>query len=128
MARWKLKRRSKGTKETDASVNVTRVKTDPAAQQQPLARQEHPEPKEVPVMEYDEELYAQGTSVKKSQPLFESRREPMQRTSWEDPCAIERNVDTIGTKKTGTIATNPQVSDQIERKVDRLIAKKKHER
>jgi hypothetical protein len=128
MARWKVKRRSKATKEIDASNDVVPVVTNPPAQKQNIVRQEHPEPKEVPVMEYDEELYTQGTAVKKPQLSFESRKEPMQRTSWEDPCTIERNVDRFGTKKAGTIASNPQVSDQIEKKVDRLIAKKKLDR
>jgi hypothetical protein len=128
MARWKVKRRSKATKEIDSSIDVVPMVTNPSAQKQNIARQEHPEREEVPVMEYNEVLYAQGTPVKKPQLSFESRKEPIQRTNWEDPCTIERNVDRIGTKKAGVIASNQQVSDQIEKKVDRLVAKKKLDR
>ncbi|HVP99908.1 MAG TPA: hypothetical protein VMT57_00140 [Candidatus Thermoplasmatota archaeon] len=124
MARWSILRRSKATKETNLG-SVSLETNTPA--QHIIGQQENPGQKDVPVMEYNEELYAQGTPVKKQQARFESRREPMQRTSWEDPCTIERNVDRIGTKDE-TLATNSQVSDQIERKVDRLIAKKKLER
>jgi len=125
MARWSITRRLKATKETN--LGSVSLETNTLAQQHIIGERENPGQKDVPVMEYNEELYAQGTPVKKPQARFESRREPMQQTSWEDPCTIERNVDRIGTKDE-TLATNTQVSDQIERKVDRLIAKKKLER
>jgi hypothetical protein len=97
-------------------------------QQQPQTTnpQEHPE--ETPVMEYNEDLYAQSTPVRKASYSPELKQEMKQRTSWENPSTIEQNIDRLGTKKAEGLASHPDVSDQIEKKVDRLIAKKKVER
>ena len=128
MARWKLRSRSKTTKDTDDQVDIVPTETKKPLKPQETSQQEHPEPEEAPVKEYNEVLYAQSIPVKKVSFSPESKKEPKQRTSWENPSTIEQNVDRIGNTKADAVASNPNVSDQIEKKVDRLIAKKKSER
>jgi len=125
MVRWKLRNRSKSTKDTADQTDVASIKTT-IQRPQTTSPQEHPE--ETPVMEYNEDLYAQSTPVRKASYSPEPKQEMKQRTSWENPSTIEQNVDRLGTKKAEGLASHPDVSDHIEKKVDRLIAKKKVER
>jgi hypothetical protein len=126
MARWKLRSRSKSTKDTTNPTVVAPVETTNTQQPQTTSPQEHPE--ETPVMEYNMDLYAQSTPVRKVSYAPVPKQEMKQRTSWENPSTIEQNIDRLGTKKTEGLASHPDVSDHIEKKVDRLIAKKKVER
>ena len=128
MVRWKLRSRSKSTKDADGHIEGTpKETTEPLQSQEPL-RKEPPEPEENPVLDYNEVLYTQPTYVKKGSFSPDPKKEQKQRTSWENPSTVEQNVDRIGITKTETVASNPHVSDHIEKKVDRLIAKKKSER
>jgi len=126
MARWKLRDRSKSTKETTDQSEVNPKETTTAQQPQPISQQEHRE--ETPVMEYSEDLYAQTGPARKPSYTQEPQQEMKYRTSWENPSTIEENVDRIGTRKAEGLSTHPDVSDHIEKKVDRLIAKKKVQR
>jgi hypothetical protein len=125
MARWKLRNRSKSTKDTADQGNVAPMETTPQ-QPQTTSPQEHP--KETPVMEYTVDLYAQSTPARKVSYAPTPKQEMKQRTSWENPSTIELNIDRLGTKKAESLASHPDVSDHIEKKVDRLIAKKKVDR
>jgi hypothetical protein len=126
MARWKLWGRSKATQETVNQSEVKVMETPPTQQPQPVKQQEHHE--ETPVLEYNETLYSKGSLVKKPTSSQELQQETKYRTTWENPRTIEENVDRIGTRKEEGFSTHPEVSDQIEKKVDRLIAKKKGRR
>jgi len=126
MARWKLKNRSKSTKDTADQNDVAPKEMTTPQQPQTTSPQEHPE--EAPVMEYTVDLYAQSTPVRKVSYAPTPKQEMKQRTSWENPSTIEQNVDGLGTKKAEGLASHSDVSDHIEKKVDRLIAKKKVER
>jgi hypothetical protein len=113
---------------TTDQIDVVHRETKKPLQSRDTTQQERPEPEEAPVKEYNEVLYAQVTPTKKLSLSTQPKKESVQRTSWENPCTIEHSVDRIGMKKEETVASNPQISDQIEKKVDRLIAKKKLER
>jgi hypothetical protein len=102
------------------------METTISQQSQTTSPQEQPEA--TPVMEYNVDLYAQSTPVKKVSYAPAPKQEMKQRTSWENPSTIEQNVDKLGAKKAEGLASHPDVSDHIEKKVDRLIAKKKVER
>ncbi len=123
MARWKLLGRSKATQKTEDQIKTVSTETPATQQPQRISEQEHHE--ETPVMEYNETLYTQTGPVRK--PLYpsEPRPEMKYRSSWENPNTIEENVDRIRTRKAEDLSTHPDVDDKIERKVDRLIAKKK---
>jgi len=127
MARWKLLNRSKSKEDTSSQLDIahveTKTPTQPTGTTQPL----HNEPEEVPIKEYNEVLYSRTTPLKKQPTPAEPKKEPVRRTNWENPSTIERNVDMIGRKKSETAASHPQPSDEIEKKVDRLLAKKKLE-
>lgn len=129
MVRWKLRNRSKPaqntTGETDTAHVETREPSQPINNTTQLVTNEH---EEIPVKEYNEVLYPQTAPPKRVSIPTEPRKEPMHRTSWENPSTIEHNVDTIGRKKTEIITLHSQTSDEVERKVDRLLAKKKLER
>jgi hypothetical protein len=122
MARWNLLSRSKSKKDTANQAHVAPIET---TKQQPQITSSQEQPEEVPVMEYNEDLYAQSTPARKVSFSSEPTQALKQRTSWENPSTIEQNVDRIGVRKTDTVASNKDVGDQIEKKVDRLVAKKK---
>jgi hypothetical protein len=124
MIRWKLRNRSKLTEDTTGQTNISQVETKKQTQATTTIQSVDEEP----VMEYSEVLYAQTTPLKKQPSLIEPKKEPLRRTSWENLEVIGHNVDRIGLKKVEPIASNQQTSNEIEKKVDRLLAKKKLER
>ena len=126
MARWKLRGRSKSGNETADQKDTDTTKTETPQQTQTTSLQEQCE--ETPVMEYNETLYAQAGPVRKPSYASESRQEMKYRASWENPSTIEENVDRIEKRKVDSLSSHPDVDNQIERKVDRLISKKKVQR
>jgi hypothetical protein len=122
MVRWKLRNRPKTTEETTDQVPTIRMESEkPADATQP----EQPELEEEPVKEYNEVLYSQSTPFKKLSTPTEPKKEAVRRAAWENPDLIEQNVDVMGRKKIETRGSHSQTSDEIEKKVDRIIAKKK---
>jgi len=71
---------------------------------------------ETPITEYHETLYSSEHPSKKG-------KETLRRKSWESTSTIEKNVDTIDKKKTAYKQTSAGSND-IERKVDRLLSSK----
>lgn len=127
MVRWKLRNRSKSTEDTTGQIDTVHMEMK-QVQPTDTTQAEQPEPEEVPVKEYNEVLCSRTTPLKKLSIPTEPKKEPVHRTGWENPSTIERNVDMIGHKKTETMGSHLQTSDEIEKKVDRLIAKKKLKR
>jgi hypothetical protein len=127
MVRWKLLGRSKSKEDTTGQIGTVRVETKTLTQPMKTVQTMNNEPEEVPAKEYNEILYARSAPLKKQATPIQPKKEPVQRTSWENPNTIERNVDVIGVKKAGTVTSSSQTSDEIEKKVDRILAKKKLE-
>jgi hypothetical protein len=126
MIQWKFWKHLKPTPDTSNQINAVSVETknQPEKETNPTEKVSE-EPEEEPVLQYNEVLCAQSTSIKKTSELPERKRELTHRTGWETPGTIERNVDTIESDRTRNAASNQKTNDEIERKVDRLIAKKK---
>ena len=125
MARWKLFRKSKDTKkEADTEVELppfqeTKEDIQPT-EHEPMESDEKQEDK--PVTEYHETLYSEGTAPKKTEST--PPEEPWKRKNWESASTIEKNVDKIDPEKTEHQHKTSEIED-IEHKVDRLLAKKK---
>ena len=125
MVPWKLFRKSKDTKE-EANREVELPPFQEAkeeiqpSEQEPVETEEKQEDK--PVTEYHETLYSKGTAPKKTEST--PSEEPWKRKSWENASTIEKNVDKIDPEKSEQQHKTSEIED-IEQKVDRLLAKKK---
>jgi hypothetical protein len=78
-----------------------------------------------PIKMYNETLYSKGFIQKKPASILSERKQPLERSSWENLGTIEHNVDDIECKKTGVRETRTQASDDIDQKVDRILYRKK---
>jgi hypothetical protein len=121
LSKWKLWNKSKGKKET-----ITEVEPNLDHRKKPVEQptEKTPEPENAPITEYNETLYSMNSSTKPQRKPDEEIKEPLKRTSWESPRTIEQNIDTM--KKTSVESRDTCLQDDdIEKKVDQLLLKKK---
>jgi hypothetical protein len=77
-----------------------------------------------PIKEYNETLYSKGSGQK--QPLYISdRKQSLKRTSWEDSKTIELNIDNMGRRLLRPSGSSIKTQDDTDKKVDRILLKKK---
>lgn len=124
MAKWKLFNRSKGKEEAPTEVETTTEHIG-ESEEKPKIPETREESKEVPIKEYNETLYSKGSVQKQSATTFPEKKQPLKRTSWESPGTIEHNVDDMGRKQTKLPGTRTQTSSDTDKKVDRILSKKK---
>jgi hypothetical protein len=117
VSKWKLWNRSKGNEAAPTQNSVIR----PAEQ----TSERTTETNNVPITEYNETLYSANTSVKPVKKPGMEMKEPLKRTSWENPRTIEQNIDTMKKTQPETLAPCSQDTDNIEKKVDQILLKKK---
>jgi hypothetical protein len=122
LSKWKLWNRPKGKEAMQTEVEPTQdITTKPVQQTQDRSSEQN----EAPIMEYNETLYSRNSSVKPEKKPGVETKEPLKRTSWESPRTIEQNIDTMKKTQPETLAPCSQDSDNIEKKVDQLLLKKK---
>jgi hypothetical protein len=122
LAKWKVWNRSKGKEATLPEFEATQdIVTKPVEQIQNRT----PQQEEKPIMEYNETLYSINSSSKPEKKPGIETKEPMKRTSWENPKTIEQNIDTMKKTQPETSAPCGHDSDNIDRKVDQILLKKK---
>jgi hypothetical protein len=92
-------------------------------------KQERPEtreqPKETPIKEYDETLYSKGSEQNQPSKAGLEKKKPLRRTSWENADLIEENIDSMRRRQTEATSGSPQDRDDIDKKVDYILLKKK---
>ena len=122
MAKWKLWNRSKEKETTLPEFEATQDSgTKPVEQIQ----KRNTTQEEKPIMEYNETLYSINSSPKQEKKPGLTTKEPLKRTSWENPRTIEQNIDTMKKTQPETSAPCLQDTDNIEKKVDQILLKKK---
>jgi len=120
LSKWKLWNRSKAKEET-----LTEIEPPTVQQEKPLQQPSEPtpEPDTTPIKEYNETLYSINSSAKPQKKPSQETKEAPKRTSWENPRTIEQNIDTMKTPQPESART--QENDDIEKKVDQILLKKK---
>jgi hypothetical protein len=85
------------------------------------------ESEEVPIKVYQEVLYSKDQTPKKPTVAPEKKKESLKRTSWESVGTIEHTVDIMEQKTTKSMGSTRKKSGSqvIEKKVDRILRKKK---
>ena len=118
MARWKLFGKSKAKKEeTEMEIDIPIIEDEETTkQEEKVSFETSEETEEPPITEYHETLYSSEHPSKKG-------KETWKRRSWESTSTIEKNVNTIDKKKTVYKQTSSD-SEDIDRKVDRLLSRK----
>ena len=82
------------------------------------------EEKEPEVIEYREVLYSRGHAPKEDT-TSNTVGSTWRRKSWESADTIEKNIDSLGRKKTGTKTVFRSKDTNIDKIVDKLFSKKK---
>ena len=118
MARWKLFGKSKAKKEeSEKEIDIPIIEDEETTkQEEKVSFETSEETEEPPITEYHETLYSSEHPSKKG-------KETWKRRSWESTSTIEKNVNTIDKKKTVYKQTSSG-SEDIDRKVDRLLSRK----
>ena len=121
MVKWKLFHRSreKVQTETQRITNHTNKTVEHTSTIQTTK-----DSKPLPIKEYTDTLYSKD-SVLKQPTIIQEKRPLMKRTSWENAEVIEHYVDTIGPRKNRAAEPTGETGDEIEKKVDFILLKKK---
>jgi hypothetical protein len=124
VTKWKIFNRLKGKKDAPTEVEMTpeHLGESEGKMKIPETREES---EEVPIKEYNETLYSKGSVQKQPATTLPEKKQPLKRTSWESPGTIEHNVDDMGRKQTELPGTRTQTSSDTDKKVDRILSKKK---
>ena len=86
------------------------------------------ESEEVSIKEYNETLYSKDSVQKQPATTLPEKKQALKRTSWESLGTIEHNVDDMGRKQTELPGTRTQTSNDTDKKIDRILSKKKVKR
>jgi hypothetical protein len=124
LAKWKLLNRLKKKEEVQTNMKVATEET-----QEPDDKQIKPdttqETTDTPIKVYNETLYSKGFAQKQSKTLDTEKKQPLKRTSWENPETIEHTVDSMRRQQSESTVTNTQIKDDTDKKVDFILLKKK---
>lgn len=75
--------------------------------------------------EYNETLYSEEFTQKKTHTITLKKQQPTHRVTWENTETIEHNIDTMDIKQSGDISVRTQKGYDTEKKVDFILLKKK---
>jgi len=127
LAKWKIFGKSKPKKE-DKSECEEIVHPEPKEILEPeeeIIIETKQDTEEPTVIEYRKTLYSEGYAPKKDKISSKTNEEPWKRRSWENMSTIEKNVDGISKKKMETKTSIQTKSSDTDKKVDKLLSKKK---
>jgi hypothetical protein len=127
VAKWKIFNRSKGKQESPTEVEMNTILTGESEEKQKIPETRE-ESKEVPIKEYNETLYSKDSVQKQPATTLPEKKQPLKRTSWESISTIEYNVDDMGRKQKKLPETRTQTSNDTDKKIDRILSKKKVKR
>jgi hypothetical protein len=122
VAKWKLFKRSKTHDESNTEKKTTTIYLN-TSEKKPSAQ--IPPQKSKPVTEYNETLFSRDTPTKKEKKPGEEIREPVKRTSWENPKTIERNIDTMNKTRPQPYRGYSKEDVDLDKKIDQILSKKK---
>jgi len=123
LPKWKLFYRLKG-KEEPIKVE-TIIEHIGESEEKPKIPETREEPEEVSIKEYNETLYSKDSVQKQPATTLPEKKQPLKRTSWESLGTIEHHVDDMGCKQTELPETRTQTSNDTDKKIDRILSKKK---
>lgn len=126
MTKWKLFKKSK-TKETGIEVEMIAGEAKETKKHENTRPPLKEEEEKIPIKEYQETLYSKDVPPKKRTAQDKEKKEPLKRTSWESAGIIERNVDAMGKEPTDSTGSGTQGNNTVDKKVDRILSKKKIE-
>ncbi len=124
MVKWKLFNwlKTKEEVETNGKLATEEIQKSEEKQIKPKIKEEA---KEVPIKEYNETLYSKGFAQKEPMALYQEKKQPLKRTSWENSETIEHTVDSMRQKQKGTRTNSTQTIIDTDKKVDFILLKKK---
>jgi hypothetical protein len=124
LAKWKLFTWLEKKEQPQAEKTIsTQEKIESEEKQEKTEIKE--QPKETPIKEYDETLYSKGSGQKQSSTAVPEKKRLLKRTSWENADLIEENIDSMRRRQTDSPSSCLQEGDDIDKKVDYILLKKK---
>lgn len=127
MTKWKLLKRAKTQEETGMEVEMITKEVKEPRKPEDTRPPFNKEPDEIPIKEYQETLYSKDIPPKKRTAQSEETKEPLKRTRWESAGIVEHNVDAMEKKPAVSKENGIQTSSTINKKVDRILSKKKNQ-
>jgi hypothetical protein len=124
VVKGKLFNRLKGKQESPTVVEMN-TKHIGESEEKPKISETREESQKVLIKEYNETLYSKDSVQKKPASTLPKNEQPLKRTSWESLGTIEHNVDDIGRKQIELPGTRTQMSNDIDKKIDFILSKKK---
>jgi len=124
LTKWKLFNRLKTKEPPQAEITIQK-KENQTSEEKQGAKQTGKEQTEIPVKVYDETLYSKGSKLKQKSTTTPEKKRSLKRTSWENADTIEQNIDDMRHSQTESTAGGNQNKDNIEKKVDYILLKKK---
>lgn len=82
-------------------------------------------PTNQPILEYDETLYSRTTTPHQKEKTSEVNKKPVHRTSWENLDLIEQKIDTMRRTPQQNVPRRVKSQDDVEKKIDHILQKKK---
>jgi hypothetical protein len=122
LSKWKLFNKSKRKEETVTEIDTT---VDHTIKSEEKILNVTPKSKTSPITEYNETLFSIDSKIKTDKKSSPEKKEPLKRTSWENPKIIEHNIDTMKKTQTESSSSYSQENINIEKKVDQILLKKK---
>jgi len=124
LARWKLFNWLKKKEQPHAENEITTEEKIEYSEKQDKSETQKKQT-ETPIKEYDETLYSKGSEQKQPSTASHEKRRPLKRTSWENANTIEENIDGMKRNQTQSNACSDQDKEDIDKKVDYILLKKK---
>jgi len=115
MARWKLFGRSKSIDEEPECEESFQIETE-----ETILSETEQEPEDSKMIEYHETLYSKDSKLKKHSKFQQAYSD---QRIWRDVNSIEENID--GLDKSKLESSAPQLDNNINKTVDKLLSKKK---
>jgi len=127
LTKWKLLKKSKIEEDTYAELEMAPHETKDQKKTEETPPIVKEETEVTPVKEYTEVLYSRNAAQKQPTSAVIEKREQLKRTSWESPSTIEHNVDAMEKQPPESNGSVAQSNTVIDKKVDRILSKKKME-
>jgi hypothetical protein len=124
VVKWKLFNRLKGKQESPTEVEMN-TKCKGESEEKPKIPETREESKDVSIKEYNETLYSKDSVQKEPATMLPEKKQSLKRTSWESLGTIEHNVDDMGRKQIELQGTRTKTSNDTDKKIDRILFKKK---
>jgi len=118
MARWKLFGRSKSIDEEPECEESFQIETE-----ETILSETDQDTEDSTMVEYHETLYSKDSKSKKLSKSQQTHKSPSDQRIWRDVNSIEENID--GLDKSKLESSAPQLDNDINKAVDKLLSKKK---